>query len=906
MTSRDRAVQVRSACDLSGIGQSMAYRGCFSFLALAAAAYFSLSFPQHADGAHGINGNVAVVQAVRTTETISIDGELQEAIWGETPVASGFRQRDPLEGNPASERTEVRIAYDDNALYVALRMYDSEPQKITRRLSRRDANPDADRIIVYLDPRHDHLTGAQFEVSAAGVQADSVLYDDTRDDDTWDAVWESAVSIDGEGWTVEIRIPFSQLRFNRGDQAWGFNVSRHIRRKNETAWLELVPKKDRGKVSRMAHLEGISGIDPPRHFELLPYVASRGEFVQPSSPGDPFNNGSRYFGGVGLDVKWSLGGTLTLDGTVNPDFGQVEQDPEVINLSAFETFYSEKRPFFIEGAQIFQYGRGGGGGSAPQIFYSRRIGRAPRGRVSAEFVDLPNASTILGAAKLTGKTPGGWSIGLLQAVTGRGYARYVDEGIRARAEVEPLANYLVARLQREVGRGGVGVLGTTVLRDLRDESLAEIVPRRAFAFGTDAYFFIDQRREWLLSGQLSGSHVQGSPEAVSRLQRSSARYFQRPDAIHLRLDEGRTSLEGWSGNLSAGRQSGSVRASASLYAISPGFEVNDLGYQSRSDRFGSSSSVSWRQFNPDRATRSRNVSLTRTWSWNFNSENQGAEWDLDLGATFLNYWSVGGEVKLAPETMDDRLTRGGPSTMEPGYSRVTARFSTDSRQRVSLGARTTQSSNQAGGWSSSVGGSVDYKASERLTLSLGPNYSRSLNIAQYVRSVEDSTALETYGRRYVFAELEQTQFSVQGRMNLILSPRMSLQMYSQPLLAVGQYGGMKELVRPHTFLFTQYGTDAGSVAYDAADRAYVVDPDGDGPAAPFSINNPDFNRKSLRLQTVFRWEWRLGSTLYVVWNQQRRDYDHPGWFSARRDARLLFGAPADDVFVVKIAYWLGR
>ena len=857
----------------------------------------------------GSPAELPVVHAARAARAPVVDGRLDDEAWAAAVPATEFRQRDPQEGAAATERTEVRVLYDADAIYVGLRMHDQEAGRITRRMSRRDDHhADADRVIVYVDPRNDHLTGASFELTAAGVQSDSTLYDDTRSDGAWDAVWAGRVAIDEQGWSAEMRIPYSQLRFpNVPRHTWGFNVQRVIRRKNEAAWLVLTPKKERGLVSRMAHLTGIQEISPRAHLELLPYAVARGDFVQPEEAGDPFNDGSRAFAGAGLDLKWGLSGALTLDATINPDFGQVEVDPAVINLTAFETRFEEKRPFFTEGAQIFaNFGQlGGGGGDVPDLFYSRRIGRAPQGSAAGDYVDQPAATTILGAGKLTGKTRNGWSLGLLEAVTARERARVRSEDApESRVEIEPATNHLVARVLKEAGRGGVGLLGTAVVRGLDNEALENRLVHRATVGGADAYYFFDPDREWLLSGQVSASRVDGSAAAIDRLQRASSRYFQRPDAV--RLDPARTSLSGWSGNASFGRESGSLRAGASLSAVSRGFEVNDLGYLTRADRIGLEVSGTWEKFEPDRFTRTREISFNREWEWNFARQSQGGDYYVGVEAEFLNYWDA--DVSLRRETggLDDRLTRGGPMAGRPGGWDVSFDGGTDSRKRLSLRMELAHEWNEAGGHETQAELSLDIKAGERLTIEAGPEYSRGRDPAQYIGSRADPLATATFGRRYVFGDIDQRELSMQTRVNLLLTPTMSLQVYAQPLLGTGRYGSLKEFARPRAVEFLQYGRDAGTLAYDEEGEEYRVDPDGPGPAAPFTVENPDFNEKSLRLQTVFRWEWRPGSTLYVVWAQAREHESRSGRFDFWPDARRLFGAPADDVFEIKVSYWLGR
>src|SRR5262245_26980065 len=470
--------------------------------------------PPSSSGAR--HGEVPLVQAVRTSEPIRIDGHLDDAAWQQAPPATTFRQMDPKEGEPATEKTELRVAYDDEALYVGFRLWDGEPKRIVRRLSRRDDDSDADYVKLFLDPRLDHQTGAIFLVTAAGVQADAVLFNDSWDDSSWDAVWESSVSIDEQGWSAELRIPFSQLRFTSGSaQTWGINAARFIQRKNETDWLELVPKKESGIASRMAHVTGLDGLRPRRALSMLPYVVARSEKIRPSE-GDPFNDGSREFGGLGADLKYGITTNLTLDATVNPDFGQVEVDPAVVNLTQFETFYDERRPFFIEGAQIFSnFGRNGSNNfwgfnrSEPNLFYSRRIGRSPQGESDGDFVDRPSATTILGAGKVTGKTASGWSLGLLEAVTGREYASTATGPQQQSVLVEPLTNYLAARAHRDLGPGGVGMLATAVLREDGSPELQLQLPQRAYVAGVDGFRFLDAKKDWVVTGRVAFSHLRG-------------------------------------------------------------------------------------------------------------------------------------------------------------------------------------------------------------------------------------------------------------------------------------------------------------------------------------------------------------------------------------------------------------
>ena len=862
------------------------------------------------DGKHSA---VRTVQVVRTSSSVTVDGRLDDEVWLSAPAATNFIQRDPDEGKPATEQTDLRLAYDEAALYVGVRLHDRDPARISRHLSRRDQQAEADSFSLLLDPHHDHLTGAIFRVTAAGVQADAVLFNDSWDDDSWDAVWESAVSVDEGGWTVEMRIPFSQLRFPAAEQhTFGINAMRLIHRKNEEAWLVYVPKTESGLASRMGHLTGFEELAPHRTVEFLPYAVGRAEFVAPSSRADPFNDGGQVFGGIGLDVKYRVSSSLTLDGTVNPDFGQVEVDPAVVNLTAFETFFQERRPFFIEGANLFgNFGRGGANNfwgfnrAEPLIFYSRRIGRSPQGEASGDFVERPTATTILGAAKLTGRTSRGWSVGLLEAVTGREWARTSTDGLRGSTEVEPLSNYFVGRVQRDLGqRAAVGLLATAVNRDLESPALRDLLPGQAYVAGADAHYFLDSKRDWVVTGRAAASYVSGSAPSISRLQRAPQRYYQRPDAPHVELDPAATSLGGWTGSVNLNRNSGMHLMNAALWGVSPGFDSSDAGFTFNADRAGMHVVYSWNNPNVSRIARRRFVAVAKWYTWNFARELQGNGLHVFGNIQFKNYWtiSVGGFASAAIQ--DDRATRGGPSMVRPAYWGGFFGMESDSRKRLSIDANGELAAGEDGGSTGDLGVRLRYRPATSFDVSMGPSFSRRQLPAQYVGTFVDPAALATSGSRYVFANLDQKEFTLETRINYLLSPKMSLQVFMQPLVSVGDYENFKQLAQPRTYDFIRFGHDRGMLAYHPSTRQYAVSP-GDG-GNPFTFRDPDFNFKSLRLNAIFRWEFRPGSTLYIVWTEQREDTAHPGQFVFGRDLGGVFRAPADDVLLVKIAYWFNR
>jgi hypothetical protein len=605
---------------------------------------------------------------------------------------------------------------------------------------------------------------------------------------------------------------------------------------------------------------------------------------------------------------------MTLDATVNPDFGQVEVDPAVVNLTVFETFYEERRPFFIEGSQAFnRFGRNGASGylgfnrTNPSLFYSRRVGRTPQGAAAGEYVDRPTSTTIIGAAKVTGKTSRGWTVNFIDAATAREYADTSTGGVQGKAEVEPFSNYLAARAHRDVGqRAGFGMLTTAVNRNLSDPALNAQLPGSAFVLGGDGHFFLTGKRDYVVTGSFSGSRVAGSQTSIARLQRSSARYYQRPDATHLTFNPAAESLSGWNLQSDFNKNSGGIRPNASFWAVSPGFEVNDAGYMTNADRMGGHAALVFLKPTPDRFSRDRRLFVAKWNTWNFAGDTMGDGYFAQFGATLRNYWSVFAGAHAGRWVYSDRLTRGGPMMRAPGFTIASASIEGDERKLVVWELDGAYETRPDGSWSGEGEIGLKFKPLPTFSFEVGPKFTRGLTAAQYVRAVTDAEAVAMYGRRYVFGALDQTEFGMETRLNLILSPRMLLQMYLQPLLSVGRYTGFKEALQPRTYDFAVYGRDTGTISYDAENGVYTVYPGAGGTGTPFLIPNPDFNYTSLRANTVFRWEFNPGSTLYVVWTQQREDEERDGRFAFNHDISRMMRAPGDNVFMVKMSYWFGR
>jgi len=589
-------------------------------------------------------------------------------------------------------------------------------------------------------------------------------------------------------------------------------------------------------------------------------------------------------------------------------------DPAVVNLTVFETFFEEKRPFFIEGSEAYgQFGRTGVSGTMgfnranPTLFYSRRIGREPQGAAPGEYVDMPPSTTVLGAAKVTGKTAGAWTVNFIDAATQREFADTATGDRRGRVEVEPLTNYLAARVRRDVGqRAGFGVLTTLVNRDLSDPALNAQLGGSAFVAGGDAHLFLTSKRDYVIAGSFSGSRVAGSSASMTRVQRSSARYFQRPDATHVSYDPTATSLSGWSLQSDFNRNGGSVRPNASFWAVSPGFEVNDAGYMTNADRMGMHAALVWMKQVPDRLSRHRSLTVAKWNTWNFAGDGMGEGYFASYDMVFANYWSIDVMAHAGPSAYTDKLTRGGPMMRSPGFTTFEAEIEGDERKPVVWSVRGEYETRPDGSWSKQGEFGLTFRPLPTFNIEIGPEYQHEFVATQWVRAVTDPAAVEMYGRRYVFAGLDQTEVSFTTRLNLILSPRMSLQMYLQPLLSAGKYAGFKEAAKPRTDDYLTYGVDTGTITFDQDEGAYVVYPGPGGTGSPFLIPNPDFNYTSWRANTVFRWEFKPGSTLYVVWTQQREDETTDGDLAFNADISRMMRAPGDNVFMVKMSYWFGR
>lgn len=844
------------------------------------------------DGRRGraapMNGNAVI-----------LDGLLDEEVWGQAPLISGFIQQQPEEGAPASEKTEIRLLYSRNDLYVGVQAFDSEPEKIRALLSRRDSMPPSDWIRIYIDSYYDHRSAFEFAVNPAGVKRDVFWSNDRRPDDDWDAVWDVAVTRDHLGWSAEFRIPFSQIRFpRRSQQVWGFQAARVIARRNETSHWSRIPRGVPQFCSLFGILTGIYDIPAPQRLQVVPYALGLGAF-EPKEAGNPFQTGRSFLSNAGLDVKYGLTSNLTLDATFNPDFGQVEADPADVNLTAYETYFSEKRPFFMEGGHMLN-SQIGSGYDRESLFYSRRIGRQPQGSVSdALFSCSPDAATILGAAKLTGKTAGGWSIGLLEAVTGREQADVVNlENGREKQVVEPSANYLLGKLEKEFrnGRSALGIIMTAVNRNIQDQAL-DFLRSAAYSGG------LSVRHRWggdayEMKGSLLGSHLRGSEEAIEGVQTSSAHYFQRPDAEHLDLDPTRTSLTGSAGSLSFSKIGGGCwRWSVSARTRSPGFEVNDMGYMKEADSIIQSNWLSYHEYRPGPLFRDYEFSMSYWNSWDFGMVHESTGLRLRSEFRLLNYWQLEFGANRNTQRRSSSHLRGGPSVLIPGDWSLSGQLRTDSRRPLYLHLRSSVNlaDNDADTFSLSSG--VTIRASDRLDLSLSPSLSDSCRRLQYIDSLESEMMTH-----YLLGRIDQTTVALTLRLNYTVRPNLSLQLYSQPFISAGIYQEFKEVTHPLAAAYDDRWHIYGPDELILSEGTYLLSPANE-PTADFSFSDPNFNYRQFRLNLVVRWEYLPGSTMYVVWTNGMNDSISRGTLELGEDLRELFSAASNNIFLVKFSYW---
>ena len=875
---------------------------CFIFLIILATSSISSVSAQVAET---LKDTVATKnspkQPVYTTTRLTaarpvIDGKLNDDCWKNGTWAGNFTQWIPKEGAKPTYPTELNIQYDDKNLYVAFRAHDGEPGKILRLAAARDELV-GDIIGVNFDSYRDYRTGFEFSMTAWGQKVDLVLFNPMNWDFNWNPVWKGKVGLEDSAWVAEYEIPLSQLRYSGQDeQVWGMHVWRWISRLQEESDWEIQSKTGPGMLYNFGELHGIKGLKKSRRLEIMPYTL--GDFkTMKKEPLNPFTNKGRAWGGnIGLDAKIGISTNFTVDLTVNPDFGQVESDPSVMNLTAFETFYEEKRPFFLEGLTIFDYKF-----DNQSLFYSRRIGHAPSRPVYPNdnlFVKSPDKTSIISAVKLSGTTSKGLSIGIIQSVTANEFASLSNKaGNRSSMIVEPLTSYTVGRVQKGYNAGNtvIGGIVTSTNRVIDNKNL-ESLATDAYTGGLDLLHHW-RDKEFYIDARLIGSYINGSQSAIASLQESSARYYQRPGALYLNYDTTATRLSGYGGKFMIGKGSkGFWRYSTGATWLSPGLELNDLGYMNTADEVNQENVVSYLINQPVSIFRTYDISLEQFNTWNFNNDYLGSGAHLSFSSEFINQWSFTANLLYHSETLDTKILRGGYEMLIPHSVTVFGNLHTDQAKKVTaslLYSYEARANNSAK--ISQIQPGISYRPINNLKMGVTANYIDNYDQLQYI-----STYNSVPGR-YILGTINQKTLGMTFRVDLNLTPELSIQYYGSPFVSRGSYSELKYVTNARAKLYN----DRFELYQDAvlSGGSYMLYDYSNGPRMDYSIENPDFNFHEFRSNLVAKWEYRLGSFIYLVWSSERTGISGSSKASVGDSYKELSKVFPNNVFLIKLNYW---
>jgi len=848
-------------------------------------------------------------KATRITIAPVINGILDDASWQSGEWIDDFTQNEPYNGEKPSQRTEFKILFDDDNIYVAFKAFDTSPDSIVNRLTRRD-DIDGDLVGIIVDSFHDLRTGFLFAVSSAGVKFDQMFTNDGQNEDSsWDPNWWVKTSTNSEGWTAEMKIPFSQVRFEKNSRdVWGLQMARILYRNNETSFWQHLPADAPGFIHMMGELSGLEQIKPRKILDVTPYAVAKTETFE-ADPENSFRaKGKLSKLNGGIDAKIGITNNMTMDLTINPDFGQVEADPSEVNLSAYETFFREKRPFFIEGNNITNFGLGIGDGGVgnDNLFYSRRVGRRPQGYPDLDdgwSADIPTNTTILGAAKLTGKTKNGLSIGFVDAMTAEEKAEVDTLGGRMYETVEPFTNYLVGRVQKDIKDGNtiIGGIFTSTNRDL-DANLGNFMHKAAYTGGADfTQYFKD--KNWMFNLNGAFSVVEGSKKAIENTQRSSARYYQRPDNNYSVLDTNRTSLAGSGGRMQIMKLNGHWNFMSATMWKTPGFETNDLGYIREADQVLSVLWAGYNQWEPKWIYRRYNINFDVFSVWNFGGNNtgKGFEWNASMG--LKNFWNIWTGGSFNGSAVSTSMLRGGPMMKLPGSSNVRFGFSTDNRKKLQFEVFANGSKgNENNSRNLYAGIDMTYKPTNYLSLTVSPGYSTSFTELQYVSTIKVDNI-----DKYIFASIDRQTINTSFRVNLNLSPNLTFQYWGQPFVATGKYYDHKFILDPMANNYLNRFWTYSEEQITLNDDEYFVDENLDG-TTDYSFDKRDFNVQEFLSNLVVRWEYNPGSSIFLVWSQTRSYSNNTGNLDFINDLGDLFNKDNNkphNVFLIKFSYRFG-
>ncbi len=843
----------------------------------------------------------------KTIKAPLIDGQLDESVWDQVEWTGDFIQSTPNEGELPSQRTEFKILYDDNNLYVFVKAYDSEPDKISRLLARRDHFP-GDFVEINIDSDLDQQTAFSFSASASGVIGDEAISQGGRNwDGSWNPIWYLKTSIDDEGWNAEFRIPFSQLRFGvKDNHTWGIQVMRNLFRKDERSTWQYIPQDAPISLSLFGELNGISDIKPNRQVDIVPYTLAKTETFE-KEIGNPYADGSNSNLAVGVDGKIGITNDLTLDFTINPDFGQVEADPSEVNLSAFESYFSEQRPFFIEGKSIYDYRPSDGPVVSDfrmdNLFYSRRIGRRPHYYPELgddEYAEVPEATTILTAFKLSGKTKNGLSIGIMESLAAEEKAKVDYLGSEREVSVEPMTNYFVARIKQDFSKGvtTLGGMITAVNRDIPSEDLL-FLPKSAYTGGLDFKHYWKEQT-YYVGLNANFSHVRGNEEAITNLQNSSARYYQRPDANHLELDETMTELTGTAASLKVGKQgNGKWLFESSVTYRSPGFEINDIGYMRLSDVIHHGTWVGYYIRKPFGIFENFYLNNNYWGSMNFDGKILSFGQNINFNTKLKNKWNFNGSITHNGRNYSVSGLRGGPALLLPGRISYNVNINSDGRKKIRF---------YTGFWlnrgklnyttSNNFWGGATYRPMDALSVSL------SASIDSYKQELQYISEQEMNGdARYILGSIDQKTLSLTLRVNYNLTPDLTIQYYGSPFTSAGEYSALKQITDSQSDQYSNrfHEFSANQISYDNTAEVFSVDEDLDG-NTDYAFDQPNYNFAQFRSNLVVRWEYVPGSILYLVWSQGRTMSDASGEFDFNQGINDLFSVHPQNIFLIKFSY----
>ena len=843
---------------------------------------------------------------------IVIDGILNESTWSIGQPITKLIQKDPHPRALSKENIEIRVATDNEFIYVGAYLYDNTPDSIASQIIKRDGWGYSDWFAIGLDSYNDKRTCFSFHVNPSGSIRDMIYFNDTESDDSWDAIWEAKSTIVSNGWCTEMKIPLSQIRYNPSneEQVWGLNFYRRIARYGEESFWAPILMESKGFVSQFGTLQGFTLPKQKKRLELQPYVSATDK-LNPGIESDPYWSKHSFSGDAGINFKIGIGSNFTLNGTINPDFGQVEADPADLNLSAFETFFEEKRPFFLEGTDIFQFGKTRTfKSSSPSIFYSRRIGRNPRGSIQnsdAKYENYPQQTNILSALKFSGKTPNGLSFGIMDAITAKEDAFYIDSSNTEKSQpIEPFSNSLVVRLKQDLRKGKMNFGGffTHKNQTLSSDYLDSLFLSEAYVMGTDFEYALPEP-SWILSGLVARSHLKGNNSVITNIQQSSAHYFQRPDD-NIELDTNKTNLGGSSSEISMTKISGkNIKGSVTFNQISPGFNVNELGYMRSANMKKVNSYIEYQDFEPGKYWQLFSFSFG-TWNdWDYNWGNGSSGFWSDFWIRLNNWYSVSLDYQRSNGGYSRTLTRGGPVASIPAYHNLGLRVRTDRRKSINGYFKIGYRNASDGEYDESLRAGINYRVNSQWKLEFDIFTNKEFDTDQFITSIKDEYATKTYGSRYVFSNISNDSKGLSFESNMIYSPKLSFQFFLRPELSHFNYNGLKEFLKPGNYDFYAYEEDQIS---HIDSLTIEIDPDRVGPANSFQISSDyirGFNFFSSRANFILKWEYKPGSAIYLVWQQQKDFYEVVDSSSGLgKSMEQLMKSNSKNTFMIKFSYWI--